>query len=104
LDKALGLIGIATKAGKVSFGSEQVMEAIEKKKVKLVILALDASERTIINFENLCQKYNVKVVKYQTIEALSNTIGKQNKAVIAIKDNNLSEEIYKIICGGGAIG
>ena len=37
-------------------------------------------------------------------DELSKAIGKNNKAVIGIKDINLSNEIYKIICGGEAIG
>ena len=103
-NRALGLIGISAKAGKVAFGTEQVQEGIERNKIKLVIVAEDASDRTKENFIRLATKHNVKMVIYQTIENLSRAIGKQNKAVIAIKDNNLGEEIYKIICGGEAIG
>ena len=103
-NKALGLIGISAKAGKVAFGTEQVVEGIEKDKIKLVIIAEDASDRTKEHFTNLAKRHNVKLAIYQTIENLSKAIGKQNKAVIAIKDKNLGEEIYKIICGGEAIG
>ena len=103
-NKALGLIGISAKAGKVAFGAEQVTEAVERGKVKLVILAKDASEKTKENFVLFCKRRNVRVIIYETIENLSKAIGKQNKAIIAIKDKNLGEEIYKIICGGEAIG
>ena len=104
MDKVLGLIGIATKAGKTAFGTEQVCDTIDKGKAYLVIIANDASEKTTKKFEDLCSKKEVKFVKYKEIELLSKTIGKQNKAVICIKDKNLSEEIYKIICGGEANG
>ena len=103
-NKVLGLIGLSAKAGKIAFGAEQVEEFIEKNKTKLVIIAEDASSRTKENFEKLCKKKNLRVVTYQTIENLSKAIGKQNKAVIAILDKNLGEEIYKIICGGVTIG
>ena len=52
----------------------------------------------------MCKDNKVKFLKYGNVELLSKAIGKQNKAVIGVKDNNLSEEIYKIICGGEAIG
>ena len=42
--------------------------------------------------------------KKRKIEILSKAIGKNNKAVIGIKDGNLSKEIYKIINGGEVIG
>ena len=38
------------------------------------------------------------------IEELSKSIGKSNKAVIGIKDLNLSNEIQKINNGGDVIG
>ena len=104
MDKTLGLIGISTKAGKVAFGTEQVLDSIQKNKVKLVIVAKDASKRTIDKFELLCKKQNIKFVIYGSIELLSKAIGKQNKAIIAIRDNNLSEEIIKTICGGETVG
>lgn len=103
-NKALGLIGISAKAGKIAYGAEQVSEFIEKNKAKLVIIAENASSKTKENFEFLCKKKKINIITYQTIESLSKAIGKQNKAVIAILDKNLGEEIYKIICGGVTIG
>lgn len=103
-NRVLGLIGISTKAGKISFGTEQVKETIIKNKAKLVIVAEDASDRLKESFMYECEKHKVPIVTFSTIEKLSKSIGKINKAVICIRDKNLSEEIYKIICGGGAIG
>lgn len=102
--KILGLIGIATKAGKVTSGSEAVKDLIEKNKVKLVIIANDASNKTTDNFKFICNKKQIPIAIFGTIELLSKAIGKPNKAIISITDNNFSEEIYKIICGGEAIG
>lgn len=102
--KVLGLIGIATKAGKMAFGTESVIETIEKKKAKLVILAEDASEKAKKNMTYKCEKNGIPIVVFGTIDILSHAIGKDNKAAICIKDKNLGEEIYKIICGGEAIG
>ena len=103
-NRVLGLIGIAMKAGKISFGTESVKEATLKKKAKLVIIAENGSDRLKKEFIQLCEKCKVPIATFCTIEQISQAIGKQNKAVICIKDKNLSEEIYKIICGGEAIG
>lgn len=103
-NRALGLIGISTKAGRISFGTDAVKESILKKKAKLVIVAENASDRLKKEFIQLCEKYKIPIATFCTIEQISRAIGKQNKAVICIKDKNLSEEIYKIICGGEAIG
>ena len=97
-------MGIATKAGKVAFGTEAVTELIEKKKAKLVVIAEDASDKSKENITYLCKKNQIPIAVFGTIEIISKAIGKPNKAVISIKDKNLGEEIYKIICGGEAIG
>lgn len=104
LDKALRLLGLATRAGKIAFGTESVIETINKKKAKLVIIANDASERTKKIIINNSNKNNIECRIYSKINDLSQIIGKENKAVIAIKDGNFSNEILKIIDGGEVIG
>lgn len=44
--KILGLIGLSARARKVSFGADSVETQAKKGKVKLFIIAEDASERT----------------------------------------------------------
>lgn len=102
-NKLLGLIGIATKAGKISAGTEIVLENIKLKKAKLVIVANDCSEKTKKNFEYECNRYGIKLIVYETIDNLSNAIGKKNKAVLCVKDKNFADEMVRIY-GGEAIG
>lgn len=104
INKVYGLLGISSKAGKVISGTDVVLEGIIKKQVKLVIIASDASERTIRNMENSCAKYNIKFIIYGNILDNSKSIGKQNRAVIGIKDKNLAEAIEKVIHGGEGFG
>ena len=85
--KILGLIGLSAKARKISFGSDSVEDSIKNRKVTLIIVAEDSSERTKDKF------------KY-----LSKAIGKSNKAILGIEDINLSKEIQKINNGGEVIG
>lgn len=103
-NKILGLIGLAMKAGKISFGADSVEENIVKKKVRLVILSEDSSERTKNKFIEICKKYNIPVIIDGDIETLSRTIGKSNKAIIGIKDINFAESIQKKYSGGDVIG
>ena len=106
VDKSiLGLIGLATKAGGIAFGAESVETEIKKqKKVKLIILAEDASNRTKEKFKELGLRYNIPVVVIFNIEELSKAIGKNNKAIIGIKNESLANEILKRNFGGDVIG
>ena len=103
-NQLLGLIGLAMKAGKICFGADSVEEEIKKRKVKLLIIATDASERTKNKFVQLAEKYEIPVITYEVIENLSKAIGKSNKAILGIKDINFAESIQKKYNGGDIIG
>ena len=103
-NKIYGLLGLARRAGKISFGTESAKETIEKNKAKLVIVAEDCSDRTKKNFELVCKNENIPIRIFGTIESLSKSIGQSNKAVIVIKDENFAKELLKKIDGGEIIG
>lgn len=103
-DKICGLLGLATRAGQIVFGTEACDKAIEKNSIKLIIVATDASERTKMNFNNICNRKKIPILEILSIEQISKAIGKQNKAVIGVKNLNFSNEIMKINNGGEAIG
>ena len=100
----LGLIGLAMKAGKVCFGADSVEENISKKKVKLLIISEESSDRTKKKFIEICDKNNIPVIIDGKIDILSKTIGKNNKAIIGIKDKNFANSIQKKYDGGDVIG
>lgn len=93
VNKVYGLFGISTKAGKLVSGTDLVIEELKKEKVNLVIIASDASEKTIKNMIYYCDKYHVENLIYGTIDEISKSIGKYNKAIIAIEDENLAKAI-----------
>lgn len=103
-NKILGLIGLASRARKISYGADSVELQTQKGKVYLIILAQDSSERTKEKFQKISEKYNIPLIIIETIEILSKAIGKSNKAILGIEDINLSNEIQKIYNGGEAIG
>ena len=103
-NKILGLIGLAARARKISFGADSVELQAQKKKVYLIILAQNSSVRTKEKFQKISEKYKIPIIITETIENLSKAIGKNNKAILGIEDINLANEIQKIINGGEAIG
>lgn len=103
-NKLIGFIGLCAKAGKLTYGTDACIELIQKKKAKLIIVAQNASERTKKNMKFVCDNNNVNICFYGEIEDLSHAIGKQNKAVIGIKEVNFANQILKIINGGEVIG
>lgn len=104
LNKVFRLLGLATRAGEIAFGTESVIDTINRKKAKLVIIAQDASDRTKRNLQKVAEEKDIPFRIYGDIESLSKSIGKDNKAVIAIKNSNFSNEIINLIDGGEVIG
>ena len=102
--KILGLIGLAARARKICFGADSVELQMQKKKVQLVILAEDSSDRTKEKFKKIGKQQNIPIMIQGEIEVLSKAIGKSNKAIIGIEDGNLASQIQKINDGGELIG
>ena len=100
VSKIHGLLGLSAKAGKIMSGTDMVLEGIVKKKVKLLVIASDASAKTIKNMEFTCEKYNIELIVFGTIDENSRAIGKENRAVIGVTDDNLAQAILKQFHGG----
>ena len=100
MDKIHGLLGLSAKAGKIMSGTDMVLEGIVKRKVKLLVMASDASPKSIKNMEFTCEKYKVEIIVFGTIEENSRAIGKENRAVIGVTDDNLAQAILKQFHGG----
>lgn len=102
--KLYGLIGLATKAGKITAGSDACLEAMQKHSSKFILLAQDASDRTKKTFNEKCKEYHIPIYEILTIDEISKAIGKQNKAVVSINEKGFAEAMVKIINGGEMIG
>ena len=102
--KIEGLLGLCMKSGSLAFGTDACMDLIAKRKVKLILIAMDAAERTKKNFEIACQKNQIPICFYGNIDDLSRAIGKPNKAIFGIRNQSFAEEIQKNIHGGEVIG
>ena len=92
------------KAGSVAFGADSVEESIIKRKIKLVIISEESSERTKNKFIDICKNYNIPIITYGSIDDLSKAIGKSNKTILGIKDINFAKSIQEKYNGGDIIG
>jgi len=52
LEKIVNFLGLAMRAGKVKTGESVILNDLKKNRLKLVIIATDASENTIKMFHN----------------------------------------------------
>ncbi len=99
IDKAMNMISMAMKAGKLVSGEFACEQAIKDGSGCLCVIATDASVNTKKSFSNSCEFYGIKYIEYGTKESLGHAIGKEYRASIVVCDENLSLSILDKIHG-----
>ncbi len=93
MTKALGLISLAKKAGRVVSGESACKEAIRFGSSHLIILTEDASANTKKNITDSCIYYGVPYVIAFSKDTLGHSIGNAFNAVVSINDEGLATGI-----------
>ena len=108
-ERALGLLGLAVRGGRVIFGTPMVCDAMKAgKSPYLVIEACDTSENTHKRITDRCAYYNVRHVRADiTTDVLAHSLGKSGDlAVVAVTDQGMADGILKLLLaslGDGSI-
>ena len=89
------MLGFAQKAGKIITGDDTCEMFLNKRKIKLLILAGDSSENTKEKFRFLANKHQVPLLEVSTKDELSQAIGKSNRAVIGVTDRKFSDSLLQ---------
>lgn len=94
-NKALSLIGLAMKAGKVASGEFMTEKSVKSGKAAMVIVADDSSDNTKKMFTDMCTYYDTPIYFFSNKEELGHCIGKQFRASLAILDEGFKNTIEK---------
>ena len=96
-DKILSLLGFASKAGKLSFGTHATEWAISSGKAKLVLAANDISEKSIKELKfKASDKIPDKVLLEIDIDTLSKKVGK-SCGIVSINDDGFATALLEQI-------
>ena len=95
--KILGLLGLATKAGKAKSGEFSTEKAVKSGQASLVIVSRDASENTKKMFRNMCTYYEVPLYFFGEKETLGHAMGKEFRASLAVLDEGFAKAIGKCL-------
>lgn len=93
MDKVLGMLGMAKRAGKVISGSFLCEKAIRDGQAALVLIAADMSDNAKQDIIRLCGHNGVHYIEYADKEALGNSIGAGERAVISVNDRNFADAV-----------
>ena len=97
-DRALGMIGLAARAGKAVSGSDAVIGAMRSGNVKLLIITRDISRNSLDKIlKNLGSDKEIICYSFATSEELGSALGKPDRTVAAITDKSFAEGISAIL-------
>ncbi len=93
--KALNLIGLATKAGRTASGEFSTEKAVKSGRAYLVIVSEEASDNTRKMFANMCTYYQVPICVFGRKDELGRSCGKEMRASLAVLDEGLAGALVK---------
>ncbi|MGM8214511.1 YlxQ family RNA-binding protein [Bacillaceae bacterium W0354] len=93
----LNLLGLAYRANKILLGEDSIIKDLQSKKVKLLIIAHDASSNTRKKLTDKCKSYSTPYKIVGTRDELSHAIGKQNRVAFAILDEGFANKLLQLI-------
>ena len=97
--KAVNLLGLAERAGKLSTGAETVINDLNKRKIKAVIIASDVQPNTAEKVDRAAKKNSVPVINSFSAAEMSQAIGKKRK-VLGLTDVGFTKALVKKINEG----
>lgn len=91
MNKTLGYLGLARRAGKLEIGEDGTCGAIRAKKAKAVFLAQDAAENSRRRATTLADAHAVPVYTVSATKAeLGHAVGRDLCAMLAVCDTGLA--------------
>jgi ribosomal protein L7Ae-like RNA K-turn-binding protein len=91
------LVGLATRARKITSGEELVVKEIQRNKVKLVLLSKDASANTEKKICDKCAFYKVPLRRVESRYELGQAIGKDARVVVGILDEGFAKKLNALL-------
>ena len=92
-NKALSMLSIAAKAGKVASGGFLTEKSLQEGSACLVLIAEDASDNTKKKFVNKSKYYEVPYYIFGDSYQIGHSIGKQERTTAAITDEGIAQKI-----------
>ena len=95
--KMLSYMGFAAKARKIVNGYNTCVFTMEKRKVKLLIIAADLAENSKKKMISAAKKFNVEYRIFGDSDEMSRMTGTSGKGIFGITDENFANVISKEI-------
>ena len=96
MKRALGLIGLCARAGKIQSGEQACELAIKRGQAEMILLDGAASSGTQKAFKDACAYYSIPI-RLTDADALGWAIGKPGRRVAVITDGQLAKKLADML-------
>ena len=93
--EALGLLGLARRAGAVSRGVDATRRSLESGEVRLVLFATDASETQFKKVRNLIRRRGVPVLRISDRDLLGRAVGRSALSVVGVTERSFARQLLE---------
>ncbi len=97
-EKALGLLGLAHRAGALAAGAMQVEKALLSGRCKLLLIAVDTAAETKKQLAAVTLRTVVPSLNAFTKLQMGTAIGKSPKAALAVTEPGFAGAIRRMLC------
>ena len=94
--KILGLVGLGLRGRLAVVGVQQVRDAAKRGKLKIALVASDASKNSLDKFKGLLAGRSVPVLEMFSAAELGSATGREAVAVVGVTDAGLAEGIKEV--------
>ena len=96
MNRAMGLLGLCARAGKVQSGEQAAELAVRRGQAELILLDGAASQGTRKAFQDACAYHSIPI-RLTDAEELGWAIGKPGRRVAAITDGKLAKKLADML-------
>lgn len=93
----LGLLGLGARAGTVAFGVDAVRRGLQRDEFVCVVVAEDASPRTIEKVVRLARGRQVEVVRGPRADQMGARLGRPPVMAAGVRDRALADGIRQTV-------
>lgn len=96
-ERVLRLVGLGVRSRGAVVGVEQVREAARKGKIRLAVVAADASRHSIAKVVPLLEAKRVRIIELASAAALGQAVGREQTTAVGIVDGQLAKGIRELV-------
>ena len=96
MNRALGMLGLCARAGKIQSGEQACELAIRRGQAEMILLDGAASQGTQKAFQDACAYHSIPI-RLTDADALGWAIGKPGRRVAVVTDGKLAQKLAEML-------